>query len=118
MNTVNIRLLHVFCSLTDETDGDELYLKRDKKKIWPVDSKFLKIKPNQRVSLGIELTEIPQNEMTTIELWDFDYLSRNDLLGTFNIQPEDVWKGNTYQTDMRKKDLEEMANYTLTWEVF
>ncbi len=101
------------CILNDEIDKDEVYLKLKGKKIWPSGSAYKSIDSGERTPVDIDF-EHEEGEMD-IELWDFDYMSRNDHLGTFTMKVDDH-KGN-YTTSMRLKDEKSTASYILEWAI-
>ena len=108
-----IKLKSIICILNDEIDKDEVYLKLDGKKIWPEGAAYKAIDNGEKTSVEIQF-EYPEGEMK-IELWDFDYMSRNDLLGTFTMKIDEN-KGN-YNTSMKLKDMHSTASYILDWAV-
>jgi len=70
--------------LSDESDGDEIFILMDGKKIWPTEKKFLTINDeNTKIDLVIE---IEKGQSFNLELWDHDTLSANDLLGKLIIE--------------------------------
>ena len=104
-------LINIHCHVPDESDLDEGFLKYEGKKIWP-SNKYRQLK---RGITPVE-TKIPDLEGTgflEIELWDYDFLSANDLLGKFNL-PLDT-AGGPFTTDLTREG-DTKASYTLEWE--
>lgn len=108
-----LRILKLFCYRQDEGDGDEIFLKKDGKKFWPGDSKYIKVKEGEyKVAENIE--GIAKGTQMTIELWDWDLLTPNDKLGEFTMLVNE--RGGPFRTDMKSIDSQE-AKYSLEWEV-
>lgn len=108
-----IRLNRVKCTLPDEIDKDEMYLKHAGKKIWPKGSMYYRLDTGDIVP--IELTMEVEEGWTEIELWDFDYLSLNDFLGTFKFKVDDSPGG--YSTSMILVEKNSTPSYILEWEI-
>ena len=108
-----IRLNLVHCTLPDEIDKDEMYLKYDGKKIWPKGSIYYRVDTGDIAP--IELTMEVEEGWTEIELWDFDYLSRNDFLGTFRFKVDD--SPGAYSNSMKLVEKNSTASYILEWEI-
>lgn len=67
--------------------------------------------------LDVEISGLSVGQEIVIELWDFDWLSSNDLLGVFKLEVPGLI--GTYATDMTLNLAEtQKAKYTLEWEVF
>ncbi len=113
--TYTLILQKLNCYLPDESDGDEIYLKINDEKIWPVNKKF-EIISSGTLTLGIEIKDLTKDEEVIIELWDFDIISKNDLLGNFKITADKP--GGPYNTDLHV-DLREgnKAKYNLEWKI-
>lgn len=107
-----IVLQSIKCRLNDETDKDEIYIKYRGEKIWP-ETSYVSIDNEQK--LAIKFSFEHPDDIMELELWDHDYLSANDLLGTFIMDVTEP--GGPYQTDMMRADAKSMASYTLHWEV-
>lgn len=109
---MKLRLISIKCNVNDESDGDEIYLKYDSHKIWP-HGLFKSIKMNEELEIDVTL-DVPDDEYVTFELWDYDLLSRNDLLGSFTMRTNE--KGGPFQTSLKMERLGDTASYLLTWE--
>jgi len=112
-NTLKCRFLFIHCYLSDETDGDEIFLKCDGKKFWPIDKKYGSMKEG-RAELDISL-DVNRQQTLEIEVWDYDLLTPNDLLGRCKMTIDG--RGGPYRTDMTPPKAGDMAKYTLEWEV-
>ena len=106
-----LRLKKLNCYLSDEGDADEVFLKHEGKKLWPKDGKYVEMKESSE-DLKMDL-KIQKGSRTTIELWDYDRWSPNDLLGTFTIVADQ--SGGPFTTEMVKKDSK--SHYSLEWEL-
>ena len=114
--SLTIRLLRLHCYFVEESGYDDVYLKYEGKKIWPVDKKQQSIMMDTTTDLMIELGDIFQDQEVIIELWDWDLLSPNDKLGTFTMRiGEEI---GVFSTDMERNLKEtKKAKYTLDWEL-
>ena len=111
---LRVRILNLNCYRQDEADGDEVFLSIDGKKVWPADSKFVKIKEGDQ-KVGLEIDAIQNGSTLALELWDYDFWTPNDKLGEFNMLINE--KGGPFNTDMTIKD-SKSAKYSIEWEVF
>lgn len=108
-----IRLNKIHCTLPDEIDKDEMYLKYKGKKVWPEEAMYHRVDTGDvaEVNLILEVEE----EWVDVELWDFDYLSRNDFLGTFRFKVDD--RPGKYTNSMKLVEENSTASYLLEWEI-
>jgi hypothetical protein len=106
-----LRILKLKCYLSDETDGDEVYLQSGGKKIWPTDQKFMHV-TGEETLVGLDY-KIQKGESIAIELWDHDMLSANDHLGSLVIQVE---AHGQFTNDFIKQGTDQ-SKYALEWEV-
>lgn len=111
-----INLTKLQCIVNDEIDEDEVYLKYNGKKIWPSEGIYKGIDVSETFDLGVEIDVADPQQPAVIELWDFDYLSANDFLGTFEITLGDDTYGK-FTTSMKLKEKESTASYILHWEI-
>lgn len=109
-----IRLNKVHCRLPDEIDKDEIYLKFNSGKIWPKGSFYYRVDTGDIAPIGVEL-EVAEG-WHEVELWDFDYLSRNDFLGKFRFKVDQT--PGAYSTTMKLVEENSTASYVLEWEIF
>lgn len=107
-----IKLISVKCTLPDESDKDEMYLKMNGEKIWPPEKRFHRLDSNEKVEIGLEM-EVPEG-WTKIELWDYDFISPNDLLGVFEFNVDQT--PGEYSTSMHVLEAKSTASYILYWE--
>lgn len=107
-----IKLIELQCILNDEIDKDEIYIKHNGKKIWP-SGIYNQVDSGETKEIGMDL-KVDEGWLE-LELWDFDYMSRNDHLGTFKMMI-DQEKGK-FSTSLQKKDLKSTASYILNWEL-
>lgn len=108
-----IKLKSITCSQPSETDKDEIYLRFRGDKLWPEKPKFMRIDTNEtlNINLIIDATSI----WMEIELWEYDYMSRNDHLGDF------VFKTSNYPGEYTSElkvghEFTGKVEYSLLWE--
>ena len=112
-----LRLNMLNCYMVEEHDFDDVYLKIDGRKIWPTNRKNQPMHADSTSALDVEIPGIQLGSKVEVALWDWDLISRDDLLGTFTMLIEEV--GGPYSTDMVQNTREtKTAKYTLHWEVF
>lgn len=107
-----LHLIQLNCYTQDEGDGDEIFLKLGKKRVWPIDTRFKKVKQGS-VPLNIKLEGMSSEKMTELELWDYDFLTPNDKLGVFKMLVNEI--GGPFTTDLQKNV--KSTKYSLEWEV-
>lgn len=111
---LTIKLKSLTCFITDEDKFDDVFLKHNKKRVWPIDKKHHPV-PVGNTKLNFNISDLPANEALTIELWDFDKFSANDLLGTFTLIPDKP--GGPYTVDMKTPKEKDVAKYTMEWQI-
>ena len=111
-----VSLKKLQCIVNDEVDEDEVYLKYEGKKIWPEDGIYKGIDNSETFELGVTIDHADPEELLIIELWDFDYLSFNDHLGSFEIKLGKDTHGS-FNTSMTLKEKGSSASYILHWEI-
>ena len=110
-----IKILLLNCFVTDEIGFDELYLVVNKEKIWPQNQFFKSINPGS-TTIDVKIFDLLPNTQIDLEVWDYDYLSSNDLLGTVPLYIDEP--GGPYTTDMIPNNEEtEKAKYSIVWEI-
>ena len=106
-----LKILALKCYLTDEQNGDEIYILMNGNKIWPVKEKYLTVTDE---TTAIDLSfEINKGDLLKFELWDFDLLSRNDLLGILTVEAN---AHGHYVNDFEKAG-NDSSKYALEWEL-
>ncbi len=95
-----LTLKSITCHQPSETDKDEIFIMYRGEKIWPTKAKFMKIDSNQTIDLDIVL-ERP-TVWVEIELWEYDYLSKNDHLGDFVFKSQNY--ANDYTCELKEMD--------------
>ncbi|MEP1095289.1 MAG: hypothetical protein ABJG78_09275 [Cyclobacteriaceae bacterium] len=108
-----IIITSVQCTTPDEIDKDEMYLKFDGHKIWPEGEKYHRVDTGDVEEIHKEL-EVAEG-WNEIELWDYDFVSLNDLLGVFKFKVDDT--PGKYSTSMELLERNSTASYMLFWEI-
>lgn len=109
------RLIFLNCIITDESGYDDVFIKINGKKIWPKKRKQKSVPPGP-TSLDTEIRGIGPGTNFEIEIWDYDFISRNDLLGIVKVLIDEP--GGPYITDMIPNEKEtKKARYSLEWEI-
>ena len=108
-----IFLRSVKCTVPDESDKDEMYLKMNGEKIWPPQGRYHRLDTGDEVEIGLKL-DVPEG-WAAIELWDYDFISRNDLLGVFKFNVDNTQ--GEYSTSMEVLEKNSPASYILEWEI-
>lgn len=109
-------LLRLHCYFVEENEYDDVFLKYNGKKIWPPHKKQQHIMMDTTTELNVVLDNVPLQQQMVIELWDWDFLSPNDKLGTFTMFLEG--ETNIFSTDMVQNRKETTkAKYTLDWKL-
>lgn len=111
--TYKLRLIRLNCYRSDEKYGDEVFLKMNDEKIWPMGEKYKEIDEGT-VELNLEIQAVMPDTLVAIELWDYDLLTPNDKLGEFSMLINE--RGGPFTTDLKVTPGEE-AKYSLEWEV-
>lgn len=115
VNTFTLMLRNLNCYLPDESDGDEVYIKFRDEKIWPEDKGYEKVNSGT-YPLDLAIPDLNSGDTITLELWEHDLLSPNDLLGTFEMQIDQ--SGGPYNTDLKINQKEsQSARYNLEWKI-
>ncbi|MFK7954141.1 MAG: hypothetical protein AB8B73_14930 [Ekhidna sp.] len=109
-----IRIKSVQCTTPDEIDKDEMYLKINGKKIWPEGELYHRVDTGDVAKVDLELDV--SDGWNEIEVWDFDFVSLNDLLGVFKFKA-DTTPGQ-YSTSMTLLEKNSTASYLMVWEIF
>lgn len=113
MQKTRIKIHHIKCNLPDEIDKDEVYLKYKGEKIWPSGAIYHRLDTGDLVEVNLEL-EVEKG-WVVVELWDFDFLSRNDLLGKFEFKVDEE-KGE-FSNTMKLLEEGSTASYVMKWEI-
>ena len=89
-------------------------IKLKKKKIWPVDEKYVEVKGSKPVKVNHSIALKKLGEQLQLELWEYDNFLSSKCIGTFTFTPTEA--GGPFTTDL-KMTSDEFAKYTLEWEV-
>lgn len=104
----------IICNVPDESDKDEIYIKHNDQKIWPQKSKFLKIGVDE--VLDIKVSQNHDGDWVELELWEYDYTSKNDHLGSFHLDLNQA-PGHYGTILSNNMDVSEHADYMINWEI-
>ena len=114
-NKLTLQLVNISCYVSDEADADEVFLKYNHKKIWPVKHHYESMNKGT-LPVAVEIGDLPVNSVVEIELWDYDLLSANDHLGTFRLIADKP--GGPFNTDLTpNKKKSDHARYNLQWQL-
>lgn len=106
-----LTLLSLRCYLPDESDGDEIYILMNGQKVWPVKEKYLTVL-EEAISLNVSF-EIEKGDAFDFELWDHDFFSNNDLLGTLKVNASSHGK---FTADFLKTG-SDSSKYAIEYEI-
>jgi hypothetical protein len=113
---IGLRLINLHCYAVEENEFDDVYLNYNGVKIWPEEKKHHPVREHTITALEIDLNPVETGQKIVIELWDFDFLSPDDLYGTFQLVAD---PGGPYSTDLSLNYKEtKKARYVLEWEVY
>ncbi len=112
---MKIHIQAIQCLLNDESDQDEAFLKYQGKRIWPDHGRYHKMNSNEKCEVNVTIEHDPSHDLE-VELWDWDLLSSNDLIGTFRmlVSADDYGK---FSTALQRAKSTGTANYMLYWEI-
>ena len=110
----NVRVLKLNCYRQNEADGDEVFIKYQNKKVWPLDSKYQKLSEGS-AKLNFDVLGIERDSIVTLELWDYDLFTPNDKLGSFSMLVNE--RGGPFTTDMKRDKGSDDSKYSIEWEV-
>lgn len=105
-----LRLLK--CHHSSESNGDEIYLKYENKKIWP-EVRYRVFKSKDEILLDINLDLKDKVTPVIIELWEKDFL-KDDFLGYFQFTP--FGSSGEFIVDLKKKKITDVQRYSLVWK--
>ena len=115
IHKLKLRLLNLNCYATEEPGFDDVYLVIGKAKIWPEHKRQLPVRIGI-TPLNVEIQDIEPDSSLDIEIWDYDVISNNDLMGHVPIFIDKP--GGPYSTDMIPDPVEaKKAKYTIEWEI-
>lgn len=109
-----VTLLNLFCYRQDEADGDEIFIKHQKERIWPSKAKYHKMTEGE-AAVHVVIPDVEKDSMLSVELWDYDFLTPNDCLGTFSMLVNE--RGGPFTADLKREKGSDDARYSLEWEV-
>ena len=114
MANFDCRILSIVTYQQTEEDGDEIFLKFQKKKIWPANERFGKLRGAKPPKIDFVIPLEKLEGSYEVELWEYDNIFSSKHIGSFNINPTKI--GGPFNSDL-KLTSEESAIYSLVWEV-
>ena len=108
----NLHIISLMCYRQEESNGDEVFLKYNTKRIWPIDMKYSQVTEGT-LDLSLDIAGIDKGQIVNVELWDYDLITANDNLGVFSMLVNE--RGGPFTTDLNTNKND--AKYTLKWEV-
>lgn len=105
-----LKLVSVACMQTDESDKDEIYLKVNDKKIWPVKQKFYPIDTDEEASIQLSFNVTPGK--CSIDLWEYDFIGSNEILGSFIFKIDQPGSFSEMMSNLKGD-----ASYILNYEI-
>ncbi len=112
---LKVRLINLNCYATEESGYDDVYLMMNGRKIWPEHKRQLPVRIGT-TELNIDINDLEPDSKLDIEIWDYDVISANDLMGHVPIYVDKP--GGPYSTDMIPDPVEaKIAKYTIEWEI-
>jgi hypothetical protein len=113
MGHLYCRLLALHAYHNTEKDGDEIFLKIGKEKVWPEGDKYRSVETQtERMNVVVKL--VYPSTPIKIDLFEYDSILSSKKIGEFQLTPERT--GGPFKTDLSLKS-DEYARYTLEWEV-
>ena len=106
------KLVALKCYRASESDGDEVFIKAEGKKLWP-QQKYASIKETEEVTINLILPT-HGHEKIVLELWESDLFS-SELLGYFQFTLNGEM--GQYSTDLKLRDPKSNHRYALLWEI-
>ncbi len=111
-----LKISSIICEVPEESDKDEIYIKYGEKKIWPQDKKYLKIDFDETIPIGLKMN-IKGPCMIKLELWEYDVTSKDDHLGTFQLDIQSLESGKFTDLLIRDEKGAKRASYYLNWMI-
>jgi hypothetical protein len=110
-----MRILQLNCYITEEFGFDEVYMMMNGRRIWPKNHTYKSLKAGH-TKIDVEIKDLVPDQKLEIEIWDFDFLTSNDLLGKIPVVIDEP--GGPYTTDLiPSSEGGGKAKYSLTWEI-
>ena len=113
MITYHCKILSITPYVQTEADGDELLLKLNRVKIWPLDKPFHHVSEGS-IPINLDLPLSTLGHKLQLELWEYDVFFWKSQIGSFILVADEV--GGPFITDL-SGNKKSHAKYSLTWEV-
>ena len=109
---VKCRLLSLKCCHSTEKDGDEVFIKFENKKIWPVGA-FARFKTNEEFVINLDVISDGRG-FIRLDFWEKDFF-KDDLIGYFQFVT--VGSRGIFSTDLTPCHKDARPGYVLAWEM-
>lgn len=98
--------------ITSHSDGAELFIKFQGKKLWPTDQKY-KSMASQIETMNIEIPLIvADGAWIEIELWDYNHIFPSSKLGVFKFLVDG--KGGPFVAELNR-EATKTCRYAINW---
>ena len=116
MSTViSLNLIQLISHCPSEMGGDELFLKLNGKRIWPITEKYFSAR-TELIPIKSEITLLNFG-FVDLELCDYDNWLSSSCLGIFRVLIDrDTSFKNVYESDLIKRG-KDFSSYSLLWEI-
>ncbi len=112
MSQVTCCLLRLNQYRLNESDGEELCIYHDGKKIWPKERSRYKVVKNPVTELNLRF-RVEKDQKVVLDLFEYDWFIFKKRIGSFLIRTDSF--GGPFSTDI---SLSENLRYNLEWLVF
>src|SRR5690242_17909181 len=109
------KLLSINVYHQTESDGDEIFLRLGRKRIWPTKERYRKLRIiDSVINVDLKMDNCRIGDDLEVQLCEYDNLILNRCLGTFKLPLNSL--GGPYTTTMQRSK-KYFSSYALVWEV-
>jgi len=112
---LTVRLTKLRCYQNNENRYDDIFMICNGQQIWPIGKKHEDVSEGT-TELMVDIPNLMPDQEVVIEIWDHDNIGPNDLYGHAKLVP-DQSGGGPYVVDMKPADENEIARFSIDWEV-